>query len=31
MNDLKSGINKAAEGSEQLANGADQLVTEVKR
>ena len=27
MNDLKSGINKAAEGSEQLANGADQLVT----
>ena len=27
MNDLKSGINKAAEGSEQLANGAEQLVT----
>ena len=27
MNDLKSGINKATEGSEQLANGADQLVT----
>lgn len=27
MNDLKSGINKAAEGSEQLADGADQLVT----
>lgn len=27
MNDLKSGIHKAAEGSEQLANGADQLVT----
>ena len=27
MNDLKSGINKAADGSEQLANGADQLVT----
>lgn len=25
MNDLKSGINKAAEGSEQLANGASQL------
>lgn len=27
MNDLKSGVNKAADGSEQLANGADQLVT----
>lgn len=27
MNDLKSGINKAADGSEQLANGANQLVT----
>jgi len=26
MNDLKSGINKAADGSEQLANGANQLV-----
>ena len=25
MSDLKSGINKAADGSEQLANGADQL------
>ena len=27
MNDLKSGINKAVDGSEQLSNGADQLVT----
>ena len=27
MNDLKSGVNKAADGSEQLANGANQLVT----
>ena len=27
MNDLKSGVNKAADGSEQLTNGANQLVT----
>ena len=27
MNDLKSGVNKAADGSEQLANGTNQLVT----
>ena len=27
MNDLKSGVNKAADGSEQLVDGANQLVT----